>query len=233
MIINFKAKPMAGDYQKKIRNLNNGAWYWIARKILREHSKKIGPSGIAVYNALASFADSKTQVCFPTRKTIARVLGLSRKTVTRKINLLQELGLISVEKAGVSYRYLLLEPSRKGTNQTPGGENNDTSQGTPQNTNNNQISRINNNNKKSNKSKRFIPQSRTELLACDLAEALNDRQTLSIYLLYTKRYPEDLLRRILGEVMEVPDKQIKKSRAALFHYLVQIYAPKSFKDSRD
>jgi len=169
---------MASDYQKRIRALNNGEWYWIARKILRAHSKKIGPSGIAVYNALASFADSKTQICFPTRKTIARVLGLSRKTVTRKIRMLQELGLISVEKAGVSYRYLLLEPSSKGTNQTPGGEKSDTSQGTPRNTNNNQISRINNNNKRFNKTKGFTPHSRTELLACDLAEALNDRQTL-------------------------------------------------------
>lgn len=78
-----------------------------------------------------------------------------------------------------------------------------------------------------------MPQSRAELLACDLAEALNDRQTLSIYLLYAKRYPENLLRKILGEVMEIPDQQIKKSRAALFHYLVQKYAPESAKDLRD
>jgi DNA-binding Lrp family transcriptional regulator len=233
MVINFQAKTMANNFQKQIRNLNNGQWYWIARKVLRANSKRIGPSGIAVYNVLASYADSKTQTCFPTRKTIARVLGLSRKTVTRKILMLQELGLISIEKAGISYRYLLLEPSKKGTNQTSGRENNNTSQGTPENTNNNQRSNINNNNERSDKLKGFTPHSRTELLACDLSEALSDRQTLSIYLLYAKRYPENLLRKILGQVMEIPDEQIKKSRAALFHYLVQKYAPKSSKDFRD
>lgn len=224
---------MTGDFQKEIRNLNNGQWYWIASKVLRAHSKKIGPSGIAVYNALASFADSKTQGCFPSRKTIARVLGLSRKTVARKIKMLQELGLISVEKTGATYRYLLLEPSKKGEKLTPGGEKNDHYQGTPGNTNNNQRTRINNNSKRANKLKGFIPHSRAELLACDLAEALNDRQTLSIYLLYAKRYPENLLRKILGQVMEIPDQQIKKSRAALFHYLIQKYAPKPTKDFRD
>jgi len=97
---------IVGRKSVQIRSLKEGDWYWIARSILRTYGKRLGPSGIAVYNALACYSDSKTQGCFPTRKTVARVLGLSRKTVSRKIDLLQKLRLILVEKTGNSYRYL-------------------------------------------------------------------------------------------------------------------------------
>ena len=61
---------------------------------------------------------------------------------------------------------------------------------------------------------------REELLAYDLSQALNDRNGLALYLSYSKRFPESLLRQTLGEVMEIPQEMIKKSRAALFNYLI-------------
>ncbi|TKJ32896.1 MAG: hypothetical protein CEE38_21995 [Planctomycetes bacterium B3_Pla] len=78
----------------------------------------------------------------------------------------------------------------------------------------------------SNSYKQFKPKNKQQLLAVDLARALNDYQGLALYLSYCKKYPESLLRRVLGEVKEVPSKNIKKSRAALFNYLVQVYAQK-------
>ncbi|MBI1912114.1 MAG: hypothetical protein HYS21_08940 [Deltaproteobacteria bacterium] len=72
----------------------------------------------------------------------------------------------------------------------------------------------------------FKPRTQKELLAMDLAEALNDHKNLPLYVSYCKRYPEQLLRRVLGEVKELPREKIKKSRGALFNYLVQKYANK-------
>ena len=75
--------------------------------------------------------------------------------------------------------------------------------------------------------KRFLPKSREELLALDLAKALNDLQGLPLYLSYSKKYPEPFLRKVLGEVKEIKSKNLKKGRGALFNYLVKKYANKN------
>ncbi|WKZ32794.1 MAG: hypothetical protein QY316_12945 [Thermodesulfobacteriota bacterium] len=74
--------------------------------------------------------------------------------------------------------------------------------------------------------KGYKPRTEKELLAMDLAEALNDTKNLPLYLSYCNKYPEQLLRRVLGEVKELPREKIRKSRGALFNYLVQKYANK-------
>jgi hypothetical protein len=71
--------------------------------------------------------------------------------------------------------------------------------------------------------KNFAPQTQAELLAQDVAEALNDRENLALYLSCVKKYPEALIRRVLGQVQDIPDAKIKKSRGALFNYLIQKY----------
>jgi hypothetical protein len=76
-------------------------------------------------------------------------------------------------------------------------------------------------NSKRNSSEGFIPRTREELLALDLAEGLNDRKSLPLYLTYARRYPEGFLRRTLGAVKEIPDDKIKKSRGALFNYIIR------------
>lgn len=70
----------------------------------------------------------------------------------------------------------------------------------------------------------FKPTSREELLALDLAVALDDPRGLPLYLSYARRFPESFLRQVLGEVKEMPSERIKKSRAALFNHLVHKYA---------
>jgi hypothetical protein len=62
---------------------------------------------------------------------------------------------------------------------------------------------------------------------------LNDSKGLALYLSYTKRYPESLLRKALGEVKEIPLEKIKKGRAALFNYLVQKYVKEASKNPGD
>jgi len=67
----------------------------------------------------------------------------------------------------------------------------------------------------------WSPRSREELLAWDLAAALDDEKGLPFYIFCAKRYPEAFLRAVLGRVMEIPENRIKKSRGALFNYIVQ------------
>jgi len=67
-------------------------------------------------------------------------------------------------------------------------------------------------------------QSKSTELAMDIATALGDHKNLALYISYSRRYPIGLLRKVLGEVKEIPSEKIKKSRGALFNYLVQKYA---------
>ena len=214
---------------REIRRMVNGEWYWIDKAIIQRYAPRIGASGIAVYNALASFANSKTQSCFPTQKALADMLGLSRRTVARKIKLLRESGLIEVIKNNRGNVYYLLSP--RVTSVTEGCDRNDTSYMTRGNTNKKKRTRVNNNDideinslKSDFTFKERKPQTREELLALDLAIGLHDIKGLPFYLSLAKKHPESMLRKVLGEVKEIPLTRIKKSRGALFNYLIQRYA---------
>jgi hypothetical protein len=75
--------------------------------------------------------------------------------------------------------------------------------------------------------KRLDLKTREELLAWDLAKALNDLPGFPLYLSCAKKFPEPFLRRILAKVKEVPPRKIRKSQGALFNYLIQKHAPKT------
>jgi DNA-binding transcriptional ArsR family regulator len=97
------------DSSDQIRNIKCGDWFWISRACLLSHGRALKPSGIAVYNVLASFANSKTQSCFPTHKTIAKIAGTSKRTVSEKIRLLEKLRLIRLDRQEGQSIYQLLE----------------------------------------------------------------------------------------------------------------------------
>jgi DNA-binding MarR family transcriptional regulator len=227
---------MANEHEYKIRDLRNGGWYWINRHIINQYGKILRSSGLAVYNVLASYANSKSQTCFPSQKFIAEHLGLSIRTVNRKIRLLKEFKLIKVKKKRGRCLYSLLRVDM------PKGkrlyDKRDTKDRTPGKSNNNKITRINNNNVNEDKKfnfqffKGFKPKTRKELLALDIARELNDLKSLRLYLSYAKKYPESLLRKVLGEVKEIPMRRIKKGRAALFNYLIKKYAKETSKNHR-
>lgn len=62
---------------------------------------------------------------------------------------------------------------------------------------------------------------REELLGRDLAAGLDDEENLRFYLSVCRKYPEEFLRKTYSQVKQIPEKKIKKSRGALFNYLVQ------------
>jgi hypothetical protein len=74
---------------------------------------------------------------------------------------------------------------------------------------------------------------RQELLAVNLADGLGDRANLPHYVRYARRYPEALLRRLLGEARAVPASAIKRSRAALFESLLKRHVHAQLEDPRD
>jgi biotin operon repressor len=225
--------------------MSDSEWYWINKTVIKDYVQKVGAAGITVYNLLAAMADGD-QKCFPSQKYIADSLGYSRSYINKVIKMLQGHGLISVEKKSRSIQvYHLLKVGRRTETspETPSSAeetdvstmvNSDVNQG---DTNDNNITRnINNTDTEDNDKKEheeeFVPQSREELLALDIAKALNDHSSLTLYLSYAKRFPESMLRGVLGEVMEIPDEKIRKSRAALFNHIIHRYAQNN-EDHRD
>jgi DNA-binding MarR family transcriptional regulator len=230
---------MENTKETKIRSLNKDGWYWSNKRIISEYGRRIRPSGLAVYDILCYFANSKTQTCYPTKKAIADLLGISRKTVSREIKLLTEIGLVKREISKGRRIYSLLEP--RGTYGTPGGDKRDTTGGTSGITNKNYITRIINNfvndDMKNSFTERssgdFKPDTREKLLAIDLAQGLRDVKSIDLYFHYAQTISESLLRKTLSEVKDVPDKQIRKSRAALFNHIIQNYVKENASHHRD
>lgn len=58
-------------------------------------------------------------------------------------------------------------------------------------------------------------------LAQEITNTLDDRDSLHLHLQYVRKYKEEYLRKILNKVMGLPEDKIKKSRAALYTFLVK------------
>lgn len=59
--------------------------------------------------------------------------------------------------------------------------------------------------------------------ANEIADTLDDRGSLQLFLHFVEKYKEEHLRKILEKVMSIPERKIKKTRGALFTYLVSQY----------
>ena len=211
---------------KNLRDFKNGNWFWVDKKVVQKYVPQIGTMGFTVYSFLASMTDSK-QRCFPSQKYIAENIGCSRSTVNKAIKALAKHGLIMKERKSryrCAYSLIKVRCNEEET-QMSRIRNSDVAQ---RNTNDNRRIRNNNNIDKRGKYfskirdfKEFTPRNREELIAVDLATSLDDCQGLPYYISLAKKYPEPFLRNILGQVRGIPQKKIRKSRGAMFNYLVQ------------
>lgn len=77
---------------------------------------------------------------------------------------------------------------------------------------------------KKRSTKSFIPRNSQDWLALDICEALDDQDNLPLYLSYVRRYPPRIIQRAFNEARKLPENKIKKTRGALFTYLVKHYA---------
>ena len=57
-------------------------------------------------------------------------------------------------------------------------------------------------------------------LANEIADTLNDRDSITVHLQFVRKYKEEYLRKILNKVMSLPESSIRKSRAALYTFLI-------------
>lgn len=57
-------------------------------------------------------------------------------------------------------------------------------------------------------------------LAHEIADTLKDRDSMELHLQYVRRYKEDFLRKTLAKVMAMDERKIRKSRAALYTFLI-------------
>ncbi|WP_394772120.1 hypothetical protein [Mucilaginibacter sp.] len=60
-------------------------------------------------------------------------------------------------------------------------------------------------------------------LAHEIAAKLEDPNALSLYLTFAHQVPHEKLRELLDRVAGIPDRQIKRTRGALFTHLVNQY----------
>jgi len=63
--------------------------------------------------------------------------------------------------------------------------------------------------------------SKEEKLAREIADALDDNDSISVHIGFAEKYSEGFLRKTLQKVLSLPENQIRKTRGALFTYLVQ------------
>ena len=70
-------------------------------------------------------------------------------------------------------------------------------------------------------------------LAYELAETLDDVDSLMLYESFVRQYAESVLREKLAKVMATPKEKIRLNRAAFFNYLMQQHARKRRFNSRN
>ena len=68
------------------------------------------------------------------------------------------------------------------------------------------------------------PHNKREQFAQAIAESFNDQEHLSRYQQACKKYPMAILYRAYSEAKSMPAEQVKKSRTAIFFYLIKRYA---------
>lgn len=215
-----------------VRAIKDGDWYWVSKRVIQEYGARVGFLPLGVYHFLACMAD-ENQSCYPSQKYIAERLGCSRSSISRAVKLLEKHGLVKVTK-GARYHsvYQLLHiKSCSGEIEMSQGRNRSVP---PVDINNTTLTRINNDNVTEVKKpvnhdfrKNFKPKTREELLAFDLMNSLDDYQSFPLYLSYARKYPESFLREMLSKVNQTPTQRIKKSRGALFNFLVRHHAERN------
>jgi hypothetical protein len=65
------------------------------------------------------------------------------------------------------------------------------------------------------------PKTKRDYFARMIAQAFNDEAQLRLYEIYCKKYPMRLIQRAFAEAKSFPQERIKKSRAAIFFYLIE------------
>lgn len=80
----------------EVRDLRQQDWVWVAKALL--FHPDVDEKMYKVYNGLAAYADNVTQQAFPSIDTLNKKLHMSRSTVIRALQKLEDFSFISVER---------------------------------------------------------------------------------------------------------------------------------------
>lgn len=209
-----------------MKNINEEfGWITLPRSLVKDLGPIIGPLGLAVYSLLAAHADKDYYSKLNYRK-ISRKLGCTNAEAVRTLHHLEDMQLIKSEPDStrkMTYRLLWIPPWKnlgKTERNSPDCYRFALSINKIFDDDIDGLIRIvkTNMNHKS-------PQ---EQLAYELAEAMNDMDALPLYISYAHEFPEEKLREIAVKVRAIPENKIRKTRGALFNFLVQQYAKKKY-----
>lgn len=218
---------MDSQQSVNLRNVKDGKWFWVPNAVITQYASKIGAISISVYNLLASMADG-CQKCFPSQQYIAEILGYSRPTICKALKRLEQHRLIAKEKRS-QYRCIYSLLHVRCNSEETQMSNRRNSEVPQVDTNKTQLTRIftktvvsvNNPKRQTSQLNDFKPQTKNELLAFDISETVGEPD-INKFLPYAERYDEVHVREILSKVRQTRD--IKKSRTALFFYLLKNHA---------
>jgi hypothetical protein len=84
------AEPVRRPYPRGFTIIDN--------RIITDFCPQIGIAGLALYAVLSKYADNVTRQCYPSIRTLSRQLGISRPTVHKVTAVLEEVGLVRVER---------------------------------------------------------------------------------------------------------------------------------------
>jgi hypothetical protein len=70
---------------------------------------------------------------------------------------------------------------------------------------------------------KYMLSTREGMVARELAEGLNDRKSIRYYFSMALEHSEQFLREIYRKVQQTPENNIRKSKGALFAYLIKKY----------
>jgi len=72
-----------------------------------------------------------------------------------------------------------------------------------------------------------------EELALEIARGLGEEEFLPIYRSFASRFSEELLRTVYEETLRIPAEKIRKSRGAIFNYLLKKHARKNQSNTKN
>jgi hypothetical protein len=90
-------EPSAPQEQgpSRLRDLRRRDWFWIDNVFIEQYARSIGPIGVTLYVTLARFAGRRSEA-FPSLRYLESLLGISRPSLVKYLNILEEHGLIRI-----------------------------------------------------------------------------------------------------------------------------------------
>lgn len=92
------SEPLPGAALVPIRAQRPAHWAWFDHALIDDYARHIGPIGVALYVALARYANHHTGQCWPSLVRLSQQLGMTRLTARRYLRHLVDHGLITMQE---------------------------------------------------------------------------------------------------------------------------------------